>query len=371
MNPEVFVSYSGVISHARVVTPERIHEDTTLRCERGSIVSIGGPIDTDAFDAGGRLLVPGFLDLHCHGGGGGSFTTGDRSSAEQAATFHRLHGTTTLVASTVSSSPATLLRACKTLGALANEGLLAGIHLEGPYLSAHRCGAQNPAHLRPPSVEELQHLVEVSGHNVVQVTLAPELDGAMNAIRWLVKEGIIVAIGHSDANAETVEQAIDAGASLATHLCNAMTPLHHRDPTAALALLDDERVVIEVINDGVHLLPATVRLIAARAGRKRLAFITDAISAAGQGDGTYELGDLSVCIVGGVARLKTSDSHDGAIAGSTLTMDVAFQRALTLGLDPVDVARATATVAAELLGLGDRGTIEVGKRADFVLLPEQ
>jgi N-acetylglucosamine-6-phosphate deacetylase len=374
-DPTVLPSFHGTLFDGLIVTPTEVLTNGWVQANRGVIVGLGvgappPPVDANdhAVRADGRLVMPGFVDLHCHGGGGFSFTTQSLSEAGTAAEFHLRHGTTSLVASLVSAPHDNLMRWCATLAQLVHEEEIVGIHLEGPYLSHVRCGAHNPSHLRLPSIPELDELHTVSTYTIVQVTIAPELPGALEAIAWLAANGIVAAIGHTNASADEVTQAIDAGATLATHLCNAMPPMHHREPSAVLTLLDDSRVVVEVINDEVHLHPSVVRTIFARASRKRVALITDAIAAAGQGDGTYDLGGMAVVVTGGVARLVASAETPGPIAGSTLTMIDAARNSLRQGMGPVDVASAASTTPASVLGLSDRGAIAVGKRADLVVL---
>jgi N-acetylglucosamine-6-phosphate deacetylase len=374
-DPTVLPSFHGTLFDGLIVTPTEVLTNGWVQANRGVIVGLGvgappPPVDANdhAVRADGRLVMPGFVDLHCHGGGGFSFTTQSSSEAGTAAEFHLRHGTTSLVASLVSAPHDNLMRWCATLAQLVHEEEIVGIHLEGPYLSHVRCGAHNPSHLRLPSIPELDELHTVSTYTIVQVTIAPELPGALEAIAWLAANGIVAAIGHTNASADEVTQAIDAGATLATHLCNAMPPMHHREPSAVLTLLDDSRVVVEVINDEVHLHPSVVRTIFARASRKRVALITDAIAAAGQGDGTYDLGGMAVVVTGGVARLVASAETPGPIAGSTLTMIDAARNSLRQGMGPVDVASAASTTPASVLGLSDRGAIAVGKRADLVVL---
>lgn len=369
MNPVVLPEFSGLLVNGIVVTDGESLNLGWIAADAGVITAMGTGDPTDnsgsRFDAAGRMVFPGFIDLHCHGGGGASFSATSQAEIRTAIDFHRKHGTTTIVASLISAPHDELMRSCEMLGNFASRSDIGGIHLEGPYLAHARCGAHDPRHLRQPSLEELEELVSVSKHTIVQVTIAPELPGALHAIRWLVRNGIVAAVGHTDATGGQVTKAIEAGATLATHLCNAMPPMHHREPCAVFALLHDERVAVEIINDGVHLHPYVVSTLAARAGRLRTVFITDAIAAAGEGDGPYELGGLAAIVTDGVARLSNAV---GTIAGSTLTMDVAVQNALRGGLRPQDVAAAAATVPARVLGLGDRGSIAVGKRADLVVL---
>jgi N-acetylglucosamine-6-phosphate deacetylase len=306
------------------------------------------------------------VDIHVHGGGGATFTTGEVAQARTAVAFHRRHGTTTMLASLVTASTAVLRAAVDRLETLVTEGLLAGVHLEGPYVSPARCGAQNPLYVRDPDIAELTGLL-ASGV-VRMVTLAPERPGALDAISLLVHSGVIAAVGHTDATYEQTLAAIAAGASVATHLGNAMRPIHHREPGPMLALLDASGVVIEQIADGVHLHDGMLRHTVRAAGADRVALITDAMAAAGMPDGEYELGGQAVTVADGVARL---DGH-GAIAGSTLTMDAALRRAVHSGVSIVEAARMAATTPARVLGLdAELGSLVPGLRADIAVLDSE
>ena len=349
----------------RVVTPDGVLDDAVVRLTAGRIADI-------VPGAGSRVrrsaawIVPGFIDLHVHGGGGHTFTTGDAEAARAAAAFHARHGTTTMLASLV-SAPRDLLRAATLAYApLIEEGVLFGLHCEGPYLSPARRGAHNPSHLRQPDLDELRDLVDLGGVRVV--TIAPELPGALDAIRLLTSRGVIVAVGHTDATYEQTLAAVDAGARLATHLCNAMRPVHHREPGPVVALLERPDVVCEQIADGVHLHDAMLRHVVRTAGADRTVLVTDAIAAAGMPDGDYDLGGLAVTVVDGVARL----AEDGTIAGSTLTMDAALRRTVQSGISIVEAARMAATTPARVLGIADTtGALVPGLRADIVLLDDE
>jgi N-acetylglucosamine-6-phosphate deacetylase len=352
-----------MIVSGRVVTPDGILDGhVTVDGDRIVEVAAGDPGD-------GRLLVPGFVDIHNHGGGGFTFTTGDREQARRAAGFHLRHGTTTLLASLVSSPYPVMRSATMAFASLVREGVLAGVHFEGPYLSPIRCGAQNPAHLRDPSLEELAELIGLGRGALRMVTLAPEREGAIEAIELLVDNGIVPAIGHTDATYEQTREAVAAGASVATHLCNGMRPVHHREPGPIVALLEAETVVCELIADGAHLHDGMLRFAATTAGQGRAALVTDAMAAAGMPDGAYELGGQTVVVAGRVARLTTADGSPGSIAGSTLTMDAALRRAVGAGVSLVDAARMAATTPAQVLGLSEvLGALVPGLRADLVEL---
>lgn len=353
---------SEEIIRGRVVTPEGV-VDGYVTVDGDRIAAVG---EGDRGD--GHWLLPGFVDIHNHGGGGHSFTTGDPDAARQAAAFHLRHGTTSLLASLV-SSPYTLMRQAVTAFApLVAEGVLAGIHFEGPYLSEVRCGAQNPAFLRDPSLTELTELLALGEGTIRMVTVAPERDGALAAIELLVGHGVVAAVGHTDATYQQTRAAVAAGATVATHLFNGMRPLHHREPGPIGTLLTDQRVTVELICDLVHLHPSVVRLAAEHAGPGRTVLVTDAISATDAGDGTYRLGNLPVTVRDGQARLA-----DGSLAGSTLTMDAAFRNlVVSCGVGITDAVAAASTTPARLLGLGGvTGSIEPGLAADLVVLDEQ
>jgi N-acetylglucosamine-6-phosphate deacetylase len=355
-------------SNARLVRPDRVVEGGWVRVEGGRIAALGSASDPvpggDVRDLGGRYVTPGYIDIHTHGGGGASFTTGDQEEARTAAAFHLAHGTTTCVASLVTAPVADLARMTDALGELVGDGLLAGVHLEGPFLSAKRCGAQDPEYLRPPDPAALA--VMLRSPHVLMVTLAPELDGALDAVKRVVGAGVVAAVGHTDASYAETTAAIDAGATVATHLFNGMRGLHHRDPGPVGAALNDERVTVELINDGIHLHPAIVAM-AVRAARGGFTLVTDAMAAAGMGDGDYRLGSMEVRVSGGVARLAAGDS----IAGSTLTMENAVRNAVhASGLSVPDAVAAATVTPARVLGLDDRGALRPGLRADLLVLDD-
>jgi len=348
----------------RIVTPDEI-VDGRLSIDGDRIAGI----DPHDVPSDAPWLVPGFIDIHVHGGGGHTFTAGDADDARQAAAFHLTHGTTTLLASLVSSPYETMLAATKTFAPLVGEGVIAGVHFEGPYLARALCGAQNPAYLREPSIGELTSLIEAGAGAIRMVTLAPELPGALDAIRLLTTHGIVAAIGHTDADYRQVTAGIAAGATVGTHVFNGMRPPHHRAPGPVYALLGATGVTCEFVADGAHLADQTLEFAFTVVGADRAALITDAIAAAGMHDGAYELGGQPVIVTDGVARLAhVSGDGPGPIAGSTLTMDAAFRRTARVTGSMIVAARAAATTPARALGLGDRGALVAGLRADVVTL---
>ena len=356
---------STVLAGARVVLPTGTVEDGRVIVE-GTRIAGSTPEGARTVDLSGHWLVPGFVDVHNHGGGGASFATGTAEDVLTGVRTHRRHGTTTVVASTVTGEMDFLARQAGLLSELVEQGELAGIHFEGPFISPCRKGAHSEGLLRDPDPAEVRKLLDAARGTAKMVTLATELPGGIESVRLLAEHGVIAAVGHTDATYEQTVEAIEAGATVATHLFNAMPPLGHRAPGPIAALLEDERVTVELINDGTHLHPAALELAYHHAGADRVALITDAMDAAGADDGFYELGPLAVEVKDGVARLV----EGGSIAGSTLTLDTAFRRAVTVDRIPVeDVVRSISANPARLLGLYDRvGSLEPGKDADLVVL---
>lgn len=356
---------SLLIAAGTVVLPDRDLTPGWVEVQGGLIVACGGgepPRPADAhFPAG--ILVPGFVDAHSHGGGGASFNDADpRAAAAEIIRTHRGFGTTTLMASLVTAPLDEMERLVTELAELVRAGQLAGIHLEGPWLSPAHRGAHTAELLRLPDPASVDRLLRAGAGAVRMVTIAPELTGGLAAVASIVRSGAVAAIGHTDADFELTRAAIAAGATAGTHVFNAMRPLHHRQPAAALALLDEPSVFAEVVADGVHLHPAMVRLIMRSPARPVL--VTDAMAAAGAPDGDYTLGGLSVRVADGAARLA-----DGTIAGSVLTLSAAVRYAvLTAGVPLALAIHAATQNPADLLGLTDRGRIRPGLRADLVVL---
>jgi N-acetylglucosamine-6-phosphate deacetylase len=357
-----------IVAAGHVVTPSGWLTPGWLRIGGGRIEAMGEGEPPEPAAHRGRWALPGFIDMHVHGGGGASFTEGGPEDARRAAAFHRAHGTTRIVASLVTAPVGELERRLEMLAALADEGVIDGIHLEGPFLSAARCGAQNPRYLAAPDIAAFGKLHAAAHGWLKMITIAPELPGALDVVRAAAAAGVIAAAGHTDASAEVTAEAIAAGISHATHLFNGMRPLAHRDPGPAGALLDSQ-VTCEVVADGAHLHDTVIRLAARAAGPGNLVLITDAMAAAGMPDGTYRLGELAVTVTGGVARLG---GNAAAIAGSTATMDQVVGHAVTaVGLPVPDVAAAASTTPARRLGLSAQtGALRPGLSADVVLLDE-
>ena len=328
------------------------------------------------------LVLPGLVDLHCHGGGGASFP--DSSTAEEMLTAvheHRRHGTTSLVASLVTADADTLRDRVAQLSRLHRDGEIAAIHLEGPFLSEARRGAQNPAHLIGGDPELVRELAQLADGALATMTLAPEAERADEAIDALAESGAVPSLGHTDGDSAQMTAAVArCGAALrrargrsplptATHLFNGMRPIHHRDPGPALAALDAAsrgQIVVEVIADGVHLDARTVAHVFSLAAEDCVVLVTDAMAAAGMADGRYRLGALDVTVEDGVATL----TEGGAIAGGTAHLvDVLRLAVREAGVDLVAAVRAASTVPARVLGMQDEiGSLAAGRRADLLLV---
>ncbi|MFZ1381459.1 MAG: amidohydrolase family protein [Scrofimicrobium sp.] len=381
--------WSGVV----VLPSEEIAKGTVIT-EGDRIIWVGAsteiPIelsDTPNEDLpDGAVIIPGLIDVHCHGGGGASFP--DSTSLQDvktAASEHLKNGTTTLVASLV-TAPVDILEQRATLLAKAvGEGIIEGIHFEGPFLSEARCGAQDPRYLIPATPDVARRLVAAAGGKAVSMTIAPERatgSEGREALEVLVRGDVLPSWGHTDSGIETAEEAVEAGLDLisdkasptrggratVTHLFNGMRPLHHRDPgpiSVFLAAAERGDVVVEMINDGTHLDPQLVRQVLDIVGRDNAVFVTDAMAAAGMPDGDYVLGPQAVTVEGGVARL----AEGGAIAGGTARLvDCVRTAVLKSGISLVDAVYLGTVQGAKILGLTDRGELAPGKRADLVVL---
>ncbi|MEV4347155.1 N-acetylglucosamine-6-phosphate deacetylase [Actinoplanes sp. NPDC049596] len=360
------------LSGGRVVTPGVVLDPGWLTIDGGLIRAVGRgrpPAGGRVVDVEGGWLLPGFVDLHMHGGGGAQVTTDDAEEIRRAVAFHRRHGTTRTLASLVTDRLDRMVAAVATLAGMidAGEPGLVGIHLEGPFLNPAKRGSHHQEFLLAPDPVALGRLLEAGRGHIRVVTLAPELPGGPELIEQVVAAGAIAAVGHTEATYVQARDAFAGGARLATHLFNAMRQFHHRDPGPAGAALANPAVTCEIINDGVHVHDDAVRIAVGAAGPERIAFVTDATPAAGMTDGRYHLGPVPVIADGGAVRLT-----DGALAGSTLTMDAAVRHAVQVtGLPVTDVARSAATTPAALLGLADRtGSLVPGKAADVVVLDD-
>ncbi len=339
--------------------------DTIVGTGHGSPPPAATTIAEQTVDAAGRWLVPGFVDLHGHGGGGFAFDEGPEAILAALA-VHRRHGTTRSVISLVANPLWSLHASLATIADLAaDDPLILGSHLEGPFLAPARRGAHNPDYLREPMPDEVEGLLGAARGTLRQLTIAPELPGALEAIDVLVEAGVAVAVGHTEADLTLARTAFDRGARLLTHAFNAMPGIHHRDPGPVVAAFEDERVTLELVLDGEHVHP-DVAALAFHAAPGRIALITDAMAAAGSSDGDYRIGSLAVTVLGGRAVVSGTET----LAGSTLTQDAALRVAIQrAGISPQDAVAALTLTPARALGLEHRhGLLAPGFAADAVLL---
>jgi N-acetylglucosamine-6-phosphate deacetylase len=351
------------IHAAQAVVEADVVSNICIEVSQGLISTISYNCATEAGRIVQGTLIPGFVDIHCHGGGGFYFSDVDTANIEKARLTHRERGTTTLLASLVTQPIGVLEEEIQRLIPLVNKGVFAGIHLEGPYLSEARCGAHQPDLLRSPEIEELSALIDCGAGTIVMVTLAPELDGGIEAIKYLTSRGVKVALGHSQASSATTEEALKAGAALITHFSNGMPKLEDSAGTITASALRASKIPLELILDGAHISDATLTTVK-ESGENRIILVTDAISAAGCADGHYRIGALEVTVENGIARLDSN----GSLAGSTLTMDVAFRNLLKSGSSLSEAVNAASTLPARTLGLNDVGSISVGKKAHLLEL---
>lgn len=398
MTADPVTAHGTVLARGDVVTPTAVLADHVVVVRGGGVVGVVPAADVPAAlslpaPPPGTLVLPGLIDLHCHGGGGASFpdATGP-DDVRRAAGEHLRHGTTTLVASLVTAPRDVLLARAALLADAADDGVVAGVHLEGPFLSRARCGAQSVADLRTGDPQLVRDLVAAARGHLVTMTVAPEVpgvaDGGDDVLAALVDSGVLPSVGHTDASAEQVEAAVARAVDLlavapsargarvtATHLFNGMRPLHHRDPgpvAACLAAAAGSRLVVELVADGTHLAPATVRAVLSLVGPDGAVLVTDAMAAAGMPDGDYRLGPTAVRVVEGVARVLTDgeggDAQPGAIAGGVAHLLDLVRTTVAGGVPLVDAVRAASTTPARVLGRHDVGALEPGRRADLVVV---
>lgn len=364
-----FVGGTAVLRDGRV-------EDAIVLVEDDRIVFVGSRRDAEPepgariVDATGRFVIPGLVDTHVHGSHGDDVTAAGPDGVRRVSRALARYGTTAWLPTTVSASHDVLLAAIDACVEAQCDpepaAEIAGVHLEGPYINLRRKGAHAEGALREPDPRECRELLDAAPGRVRMMTIAPELAGAIETIRLLVEHGVVASLGHSEADYEMALAAIEAGATHATHLYNAMPALHHRTPTLTTACLVEPAIRAEIILDGIHVAPEMARLAARAKGRDGLVLVTDATAAVGCPDGVYTLGDVEVHVSGD--RCTLSDGT--TIAGSMLTMNRAVRNAIAFtGADLVDAVYAASWLPAMTCGISDRkGSLEAGKDADVVVL---
>ena len=342
-----------------------------LEVQGGTITGIGPgePLGNpgDRIDLAGGYLIPGLVDIHCHGAGGAVVYSGSTEDLRTVATTHLQQGTTSMLASVSTIEPTAMIIAAGLIGeavAAAELPNLAGLHLEGPFLSPERRGAQTESAIRRPDPALLEDLLDAAGDIPVMVTIAPELPGAVDLITRFAGR-CRFAIGHTDADYDQTVRAVDAGARHVTHLFNAMAPLGHRDPGPIAAALTDDRLSFELIADGHHLANPVLALATAAGRSSRAVLVTDASAATGLGDGRYRFADRELEVAGGTVRRVGT----GRLAGSAAFLIDCLRYLVREVGSPLDAAvRMATTVPATAAGLPRRGSLRTGDRADFLVL---
>ncbi|KQS10004.1 hypothetical protein ASG04_05310 [Curtobacterium sp. Leaf183] len=336
-----------LVTTDRLVTPDAVLDDGWLLVRDGVVTARGTgtrPPHVDHVHHDG-VVVPAFVDLHAHGALGHDFASCSADDARRVVEHHRARGTGALVASIASGPVSATEVALRRLRPLVADGTLAGLHLEGPWLSAARRGAHAASLLHAPSTAKAAGFLDAAGDALRIVTIAPELPGALDVVRLLTEAGVVVAVGHTDADADTVRAAVDAGARLVTHLWNGMPPLHHRAPGPVGVALTDDRLTVELIADGHHLDDVTIDL-ARRSAAGRIALVSDAMAATGCPDGEHRVAGSAVVVTDGIAMTADGSS----LAGSTSTVVDGFHRLLDAGATLPEAVAATSGRAAGVLG---------------------
>ncbi|WP_334075748.1 MULTISPECIES: N-acetylglucosamine-6-phosphate deacetylase [Paenibacillus] len=370
------------IIHANIVTPRGRISDGAVTVKDGVITYVGStagapaetPGSVEVVDAQGGFVLPGFIDVHVHGGMLHDFSEPGQEAFDAITKLHCSQGTTSMLATTMTLPKPVIEQVLEEVQRYIENGMpyakLAGVHLEGPFISPKWPGAQNPAHIVPPNAEWIEAWEERYPGLIKQVTFAPEREGAHDLIRFLRKKGIVAAAGHTDATYEEMMAAVEVGLHHAVHTFNAMTPLHHRKPGVVGAILSSPAISGEIIADGIHVHKAGIQLLASVKKNHNLILITDAMSAAGLGDGEYKLGDLPVVVKDHVCTLRDSE---GTLAGSTLTMIRGFRHLVReIGLSVEEASEAASFNPAKLIRIDHlTGSIETGKLGDLLLLDRE
>jgi N-acetylglucosamine-6-phosphate deacetylase len=362
--------------HGTIITPFQLLEDRIIIIEKGKIIAITDKKEdlailknVEIIEAQNKFIVPGYIDIHVHGGGGSDVMDGEYEAIKQVATTHSRFGTTAFLPTTMTMTKDKIIKSLKSIHEARLKGTgtaeILGIHLEGPYINPEKKGAQKEEDIKKVSVEEFLEFNKASGNLIRLVTIAPEMPGAIDFIRWLHQQGIIVSVGHSNATYKQVQEGIQAGLSHVTHIFNAMRGLHHREPGVVGAALSSPKLIVEMIADGIHLHPIVLKMLTQIKESEKLVLITDAMRATGFKEGTYDLGGQEVIVTQGQAKLK-----NGTLAGSLLTMDKAVKNLVTkVGISLLNAVQMASYNPAKCLGIDDKkGSLELYKDADIVIL---
>ncbi len=368
-------NYKLVVHAGKVITPFQIYYDYSVAIDYSGRISYIGPREKFngsskiTIDANDEILVPGLIDIHIHGAYGADVIEGKIESVKTVSNFIVKHGVTSFYPTTVTSPLEMIENSIKAIvQAIKKEvggASILGIHLEGPFLSYEKAGAQDRRYLLKPSIDLIDRLLELGEGYIKRITIAPEIEGALKAINYLREKGIIIAMGHTNATYDEAIRAIEAGATLANHIYNQMRSFHHRDPGILGAVLTRDDVYVEIIMDKVHHHYAAREIVMRCKGTDKVALITDSIMATGLPDGEYMLGAQKIIIKNGISRLP-----DGTLAGSTLTLDEAIRNTVNhLKVPLQDAVKMATYVPAKIMGVeSEYGSIKIGKHGDLVIL---
>ena len=356
------------IINARVLT-ENGFENKDIYIENGKFTSNASACD-NIIDAKGKMLIPGFMDIHIHGVCGYDFNDGNLQGLDVIANFLASHGTTSVLATTSTTDKDVIANAVKALAEKMKTGTtgaeIIGLHMEGPIFSDKAIGAQNPAYIQQATIENVDAMLGENKDILKMLALSPELEGSFELIDQLTARGVVCAIGHTGADYECAVKAIEHGCTMMTHFYNAMTPLKHREPGVVGAVLEGRGADVQLICDFVHVHPGALNVAIKCAEKEHVIMISDAISGTGLGDGVYDLGGLEVFVNAGVARIA-----GGALAGSTLTLDTAMKNMVGIGYSIEDVSKFLSYNPARALGMADRkGLIKDGWDADAIIIDD-
>ena len=360
----------------KVITPETVILDGVVLVEGTKILEVGNyksvKFSKKEFSVCGGpqyCLVPGFIDTHIHGAQGRDVMEGTKAALDIISQSLARHGTTAYLATTITASVEKTLQSVKGIGNQIRQSRqgaqLIGIHLEGPFISPKQCGAHPAIHIHPASISLLEQILTCANNQVKLITLAPEIKGVKNLIRYARSKNIVVSLGHSNSVYKDAQEAIAQGAGNATHIFNAMRAFNHREPGIIGAILTNPNIWTELIADGIHVTPNTIKFLLQSKGTRKLLLITDSISAQGMPDGNYQLGDSQVKVMNGVCR-----NSEGKLAGSTLTQDKAMRNLLNWSKLPLQeiIFMLTKNPAESLKIEGSKGSLAPGNDADMVLL---
>ncbi len=367
----------NIILNGTLITPFELVKDRAVVIEDGKIVSvedkknIAGTSNLEVINVNDGFIVPGFIDIHVHGGGGFDTMDGNYDAIKEISRAHSRFGTTAFLPTTMTMSKDRILKSLKSVNEAFVRGTgyseVLGANVEGPYINPIKKGAQKEEDIRNASIDEFIEFNEASGGLIRIITIAPEMPGALALIRWLHKHRIIVSAGHTNATYMQMQKGVKAGVNHVTHIFNAMRGFGHREPGVVGAALFSPEIIVEMISDGIHLHPLAMKMVTKVKEMEKIILITDAMRAAGMPDGSYELGGQEVIVKSEEARLV-----DGTLAGSILTLDRAVRNMVEMaGVSLVEAIRMATINPAKCLGIENRkGSLEPGKDADIVILNE-